>query len=87
MSSVSLIDGHIDNEDKEPLTDDSKSVKICANCGREIENDEEYFVVGDNYLQVKYFDSTEDNIFCSKDCLCSALSVLSIGPDGNAFPV
>lgn len=86
MSSVSLIDGHIDSEDKEPLTDDSKSVKKCANCGREIESDEEYFIVGDNYLQ-EYFDSTEDNIFCSKDCICSALSVLSIGPDGNAFPV
>ena len=27
MSSVSLIDGHIDGEDKKPLTDNSKEVK------------------------------------------------------------
>lgn len=85
MSNVSLINGYIDDE--ELLSDNSKSVKICANCGKKIESNEEYFIVGDNYLQVKYFDSTEDNIFCSKDCLCRALSVLSIGPDGNAFPV
>lgn len=37
----------------------------CAECGCEI----------DNYLQVKYFDSEENNIFCSKECLCDALSV------------
>lgn len=47
---------------------------ICANCGCEIEG-EHYLSVLDNYLQVKYFDSDEDNIFCSEDCICEALSV------------
>ncbi len=46
----------------------------CAECGCEIE-EECYFSVLDNYLQVKYFDSKENNIFCSKECLCDALSV------------
>ena len=48
----------------------------CANCGKEIE--ESYLMVGDNYLQVKYFDSDEDNVFCSKECLCEYLSVMEV---------
>ena len=48
----------------------------CANCGKEIE--ESYLMVGDNYLQVKYFDSEEDNVFCGQDCLCKYLSVMEV---------
>lgn len=59
--------------------------KICANCGLDIEGD--YLKIGDNFLQVKYFDSEEDNIFCSKDCLCQALSVLEVDEEGDAFPI
>lgn len=53
-------------------------MKVCANCGKEIK--ESYYMVGDNYLQVKYFEEEDggDNIFCSKDCLCEALSVLEV---------
>lgn len=61
--------------------------KVCANCGMLIQPEESYYKVGDNYLQVKYFDSEEENIFCSKDCLCSALSVLEIDSDGECFPI
>lgn len=50
--------------------------KVCAECGAVCTDN--YYMVGDNYLQVKYFDSNEDNIFCSKDCLCEALSVLNV---------
>lgn len=44
---------------------------ICSNCNLEIK--ESYYKCLDNFLQVKYFDSEEDNIFCSKNCFCSAL--------------
>ena len=45
----------------------------CANCGCEIED--YYLKVCDNYLQVKYFDSEDDNVFCSDECLKEALTV------------
>lgn len=48
----------------------------CAKCKKEIEKS--YLMVGDNYLQVKYFDSDEDNVFCSKECLCEYLSVMEV---------
>lgn len=48
----------------------------CAECGKEIEDS--YLMIGDNFLQVKYFDSSDDNIFCSEDCLTESLSVLSV---------
>ena len=56
-------------------------MKACANCGSIIE--EKYYMVGDNYLQVKYFDEEDgsDNIFCSKECLCDALSVMEVDLD------
>lgn len=46
---------------------------ICAYCGLKIEKSERYYSFLDNYLQVKYFDSEECNIFCSKECACKAL--------------
>ena len=60
------------------------NIKYCAECGQELEND--YYIVGDNYLQVKYFDDEESNMFCSKDCLCKALSVLNI-VDGEVYTI
>jgi hypothetical protein len=53
-------------------------MKACANCGKEIK--ESYYMVGDNFLQIKYFDEEDgsDNIFCSRDCLCEVLTVLEI---------
>lgn len=60
--------------------------KVCANCGMAIEGN--YFKVGDNFLQVKYFDDEDtENVFCSKDCLCQSLSVLEIDKNGEAFTV
>ena len=54
--------------------------KRCAYCDSEI--DGSYYKVGDNFLQVRYFDDEEvENVFCSKDCLCSSLSVLEIDED------
>lgn len=59
--------------------------KYCAECGCEITDN--YLMVGDNFLQVKYFDSEECNVFCSKECLCQALSVLEVDENGETFPV
>ena len=43
-------------------------MKKCAKCGKTIE--ETYFKVLDNHLQLKYFDSDEENCFCSQECFC-----------------
>lgn len=45
----------------------------CANCG-EVINDT-YFSCLDNFLQVKYFDTEEENVFCSTECFCESLSL------------
>lgn len=47
----------------------------CANCGKDIEKDETYYKVNDNFLLIKYFDTDEDSIFCSQECICEALSI------------
>ena len=50
--------------------------KICAWCGAEIDTEEDGYVKClDNFLQVKYFDSEDDNVFCSKDCACESMSI------------
>lgn len=49
----------------------------CAECGGDINEGDEYWRVGDNFLQAKYFEREKDNVFCSKDCLCDNLSVES----------
>ena len=59
--------------------------RICAECGSIIEPEDTWYKVGDNFLQVKYFDSNEDNCFCSKDCLLRSLFTLEVGPDGDEF--
>lgn len=57
----------------------------CAYCGKKLSQGEEFFTVKDNFLIVKYFDSYSDNRFCSKECVCKALSVESeyVGEDNE----
>ncbi|WP_313166691.1 DUF1642 domain-containing protein [Streptococcus parasuis] len=52
---------------------------LCANCQSEI-LDEEYLMIRDNFLLVKYFDDPDglDNIFCSEHCICESLSVAGV---------
>lgn len=59
------------------------NTKICAQCGEEIPFGEPYFKVGDNFLQLKYFETDELNRFCSQNCLCEYLSVIEIPNDGS----
>ena len=49
--------------------------RYCAHCGCECVD--EYYECLDNYLQVKYFDSEEDNCFCSKECFCDFVMLTS----------
>ena len=55
--------------------------RFCANCKRPIQDTERRFRCRDNYLIRKYFDSEEDNLFCSEECLCEALSVTEYGDE------
>lgn len=61
---------------------DTDKKLYCACCGKEIgdttydaTSKRGYYKVLDNYLQVKYFDSNEDNVFCSEECVLKSLSV------------
>lgn len=60
---------------------EEENIMECAYCGEELTGD--YLVVGDNFLQAKYFESEESNRFCSADCVCRALSVLTVWKDMN----
>ena len=55
--------------------------RICANCGLPITETERRLRCRDNYLISKYFDSEENNIFCSEECFCEALSVKDYGDE------
>lgn len=54
-----------------------KKYKYCATCNVELKD--EFYYFSDNYLQVKYFEELDgsDNAFCSKDCACKALMLIS----------
>lgn len=60
-----------------------KAFKYCAECGCEL--GEEFYLFTDNYLQIKYFDSNENNAFCSPECACEALMLESIPNTKEAF--
>ena len=49
----------------------------CNQCGKPIED--EFLMIGDNFLQVNFFDEADgsDNVFCSQECICGHLSVIS----------
>ena len=52
--------------------------KRCACCGLLIEDTEPYFKCLENFLLVKFFDSKEDNIFCSRECFCEQMFLKAI---------
>lgn len=58
-------------------------MKHCAYCGIPIEDEKPHYSYLDNYLQAKYFDSEENNIFCSEDCAGKALFLTEIEPEGS----
>lgn len=57
------------------------TVRYCAYCGKLIEGS--FFRVCDNFLQTHYFDSEEDNCFCSEGCILDSMFVKEIDVDEN----
>lgn len=48
----------------------------CSMCHKEINMKEDiYYRALDNFLQVKYFDSEAENLFCSKECFCDYMQL------------
>lgn len=53
----------------------------CSECGTKIENN--YYKCLDNFLQVKYFDTEEENCFCSEACFCKYLELTQLDVKDN----
>lgn len=43
----------------------------CANCGVMLW--EKVIIIQDNFMNLKYFETEEENMFCSNDCLAESL--------------
>lgn len=55
--------------------------KTCSYCGKEINMETDiYYECLDNFLQMKYFDSEDENIFCSKECFCDYVQLEETDP-------
>ena len=55
--------------------------KECSYCHEEIDiKENHYFVCQDNFIQVKYFDTEEENIFCCQECFCNYVQLEEIDP-------
>ena len=49
-----------------------KVMKECSYCQNKINTEtDSYFKCLDNFIQTKYFDTENENIFCCKDCFCN----------------
>lgn len=56
-------------------------IKECSYCHVHINTElEEYFVCQDNFIQTKYFDTEDENIFCSQECFCNYVQLEQIDP-------
>lgn len=56
-------------------------IKECSYCNTEInQNTDEYFTCQDNFIQTKYFDTEDENIFCSQECFCNYVQLEQIDP-------
>ena len=46
-------------------------MKECSYCQTPINPDiDSYFTCLDNFIQTKYFDTEDENVFCSQECFC-----------------
>ncbi len=58
------------------------NIKKCSYCDAEINVDKDtYFECQDNFIQIKYFDTEDENIFCCKECFCNYVQLTEIEPD------
>ena len=60
---------------------ETNTEKMCSYCGKEINMETDiYYECLDNFLQMKYFDSEDENIFCSKECFCDYVQLEETDP-------
>lgn len=56
-------------------------IKECSYCKEQIKTEiDSYFTCLDNFIQVKYFDTEDENIFCSQECFCNYVQLEEIEP-------
>lgn len=56
-------------------------MKECSYCKGQINTEiDSYFTCLDNFIQFKYFDTEEENIFCSQECFCNYVQLEEIEP-------
>lgn len=54
-------------------------MKVCAKCEKELTDS--YYQSMDNFLQVKYFDSEECNVFCNEFCFAEFCLLEEVFPE------
>ncbi len=56
--------------------------KECSYCHAEINTEKDnYFICQDNFIQTKYFDTEDENIFCRQECFCNYVQLEKIDPE------
>ncbi len=59
-------------------------MKECSYCKAPINPDiDSYFICQDNFIQTKYFDTEDENVFCSQECFCNYIQLEEIEPEDN----
>lgn len=57
-------------------------MKECSYCKEKINTKiDTYFMCLDNFIQIKYFDTEDENIFCCKDCFCNYVQLEEINDE------
>lgn len=52
--------------------ENSSNIKKCSYCQNKINVEiNDYYKCLDNFLQAKYFDTEDENIFCCQECFCN----------------
>lgn len=50
----------------------TQKIKKCSYCNKKINIEiDTFFKCLDNFLQTKYFDTEDENIFCCQECFCN----------------
>lgn len=59
-------------------------MKECSYCQAPINPDiDSYFTCQDNFIQTKYFDTEDENVFCCRECFCNYVQLEEIDPEDN----
>lgn len=59
-------------------------MKECSYCQAPINPDvDSYFTCQDNFIQYKYFDTEDENVFCCRECFCNYVQLEEIESEEN----